>query len=230
MNEALVVLVRSLIGFFTLLIFARMLGKQQISQLTFFDYVLGITIGSIAATLSVDLSSRAWPHWIGLLTWSITVFILQWATQKFFVLDKYFNGEPTIVIADGKIMEESMKKIRYTITDLLEQLRAKEVFDFTQVAYAVLETDGQLSVLLKAENQPVSRADLKIPSPQNDISTELIIDGVVVTRNLEKRSLDRTWMDKELKKRGLASPRQVYLMTISDSGTVYVDLYEDHKQ
>ena len=83
MNEGLVVLVRSIIGFFTLLILARVLGKQQISQLTFFDYVLGITIGSIAATLSVDLSSRAWPHWVGLMVWALIVWALQWFTLKY---------------------------------------------------------------------------------------------------------------------------------------------------
>ena len=147
MNEGLVVLVRSLIAFISLLVFARLLGKQQLSQLTFFDYILGITIGSIAASLSVDLSSRAWPHWVGLITWTIAVFILQWATQKHLILDKYFNGEPTVVIANGKIMESEMKKARYTVTDLLEQLREKEVFTLSEVAYAIVETDGKLSVL-----------------------------------------------------------------------------------
>ena len=82
MNEGLVVVVRSIIAFFTLLIIARILGKQQLSQLTFFDYVLGITIGSIAATLSVDLSSRAWPHWVGLMVWAVIVWGLQMLTIK----------------------------------------------------------------------------------------------------------------------------------------------------
>ena len=230
MNEALVVLVRSLIGFFTLLIFARLLGKQQISQLTFFDYVLGITIGSIAATLSVDLSSRAWPHWVGLLTWTITVFILQWATQRYLFLDLYFNGEPTVVIADGKIMEDAMKGVRYTVTDLLEQLRDKGAFDLKQVAYAVLETDGQLSVLFKPEFLPVTRSDLNLQNNEVGICNELIFDGVVMSQNLRKSNLDRKWLDQTLKKKGLSSPSQVFLMTIDDAGTLYIDRYEDHLQ
>ena len=230
MNEAWVVLVRSLIGFFTLLIFARLLGKQQISQLTFFDYVLGITIGSIAATLSVDLSSRAWPHWVGLLTWTLTVFILQWATQRYLFLDRYFNGVPSVVIADGKIMEGAMKKVRYTITDLLEQLRDKEIFDLTQVAYGVLETNGQLSVLLKPEFLPVTRSDLNLQNSEAGISNELIFDGIVMNQNLKKANLDREWLDQTLKQQGLASPSQVFLMTIDDAGTLYTDRYEDHMQ
>jgi uncharacterized membrane protein YcaP (DUF421 family) len=140
LNEALVVLARSLIAFFTLFIFARLLGKQEISQLSFFDYVLGITIGSIAATLSVDLSSRAWPHWVGLLTWTVTVFILQVLTLKSKKVNDYLVGEPTVLIKNGLIMEENMGKLRYTIADLLKQLRSKNVFDISQVDVAILET------------------------------------------------------------------------------------------
>ena len=83
MNEAAVVFVRGIISFLTLLIFTRLLGKQQVSELTFFDYILGITIGSIAATLTTDLSSRAWPHWVGLATWTGAVWFLQWITLHF---------------------------------------------------------------------------------------------------------------------------------------------------
>ena len=230
MNEGLVVLVRSLVAFISLFIFARFLGKQQLSQLTFFDYILGITIGSIAASLSVDLSSRAWPHWVGLITWTIAVFILQWATQKHLILDKYFNGEPTVVIANGKIMESEMKKARYTVTDLLEQLREKEVFTLSEVAYAIVETDGKLSVLKKPEHMPASRKDLNLTMPDLGISTELIIDGVVIKENLYNRNLDEKWLDKQLKEQGLASASQVFFMSIDDAGTLYVDRYEDHVQ
>ncbi|HEX3011583.1 MAG TPA: YetF domain-containing protein, partial [Syntrophomonadaceae bacterium] len=133
MNEGLVVVARSIIAFFTLLIFARTLGRQQISQLTFFDYVLGITIGSIAASLSVDLSSRAWPHWVGLLTWAAAVLLLQWISLKSREASKYLVSEPTVVIMDGLILEDALRSIRYTMTDILEQLRDKGIFDLNQV-------------------------------------------------------------------------------------------------
>ena len=107
MSEVLVVAVRSIIAFFSLLIFARILGKQQISQLTFFDYTLGITIGSIAAELTVDLSSRALPHWIGLLSWAILGYAMEFITMKWRYAAKYIEGEPTIIIMNGKIMEDA---------------------------------------------------------------------------------------------------------------------------
>ena len=177
MNEGLIVLVRGIIGFFTLLIFTRMLGKQQVSQLTFFDYVVGITIGSTASTLTTDLTSRAWPHWVGLLTWSILCLILQLITIKSKTAEEFLDGQPTIVITNGKILEQSMKKFRYTIGDLLAQLRDKGVFDLDQVAYAVLEKDGQLSILKKTECDPVTPKDLKLKTSAASIDFEVIYDG-----------------------------------------------------
>ena len=129
MNEAAVVLFRGVISFFTLLIFARILGKQQVSELTFFDYILGITIGSIAASLTTDLSSRAWPHWVGLATWTAAVWFLQWITLRSRAVAKYINGEPVILIMNGQIMERNLRRMRYTLDELLLQLRHQNIFD-----------------------------------------------------------------------------------------------------
>jgi len=228
LNEAAVVLVRSIIGFFTLLIFARLLGKQQISQLTFFEYVLGITIGSIAASLSVDLTSRAWPHWVGLFTWTAIVFTLQWISVRSPCAAKYLVGEPTIIIMNGQIMENNMRKIRYTTSDLLEQLRDKGVFDLNQVAYAVLETDGQLSVLLKPEFQPVTPQDLNI-TPQNvGPGVELVSNGIVIEENLKKINQDRLWLESQLKEHGIENFSEVFLATyIPETGEFYIDKYNE---
>lgn len=229
MNEAVVVVVRSLIGFFTLLFFARLLGKQQLSQLTFFDYVLGITIGSIAASLSIDLTSRAWPHWVGLLTWTATVFALQMCTIRWKGADRYLAGEPAIVIMNGNIMEENMRKIRYTLSDLLEQLREQQVFNLSQVGFAVLETNGQLSVLLKPEHQAVTRKDLNLPPPPEGMGSELVYSGVVIEENLKKAGLDRLWLDQQLQLQGISSLAEVFLASYScESGELYVDKYMDH--
>ena len=102
LNEGLVVAIRAIIGFFSLLIFTRVIGKEQISQLNFFDYVLGITIGSIAATVTTDLSSRAWPHWVGLLVWAVLGYLMEIITLKSRNAAKYLEGEPAIIIKDAK--------------------------------------------------------------------------------------------------------------------------------
>ncbi len=230
MNEGLVVLVRSIIGFFTLLILARVLGKQQISQLTFFDYVLGITIGSIAATLSVDLSSRAWPHWVGLMVWALIVWALQWFTLKYRSAGKYIVGEPTVVIMNGQIMEDAMRSIRYTLSDVLEQLRDKGVFDLKQVGFAVVETNGKVSVLLKPEFLAVTPRDLKLTVQSSGLSTELVYDGVLIEENLKRANVDQLWLEKELKKQGINSISEVFLAALDSSGALYLDTYKEKPQ
>lgn len=228
MNEALVVFVRGLIGFFTMLIFARMLGKQQISQLTFFDYILGITIGSTASTLTTDLSSSAWPHWIGVVTWCIAVFIFQLISTKSRTCEQYINGEPEIVIMNGKIMEETMKKMRYTINDLLEQLRLKDIFDISQVEFAILETNGELSILKKAEYQCLTPKDMNLSPQPAGLSTEVIFNGIVIENNLRILNLNRKWLEDELKKMNIINPSEVFFATLDPSKKLYVDLFKDH--
>ncbi|SHJ13798.1 YetF domain-containing protein [Lutispora thermophila] len=228
MNEGLVVVVRSVIGFFSLLIFTRIIGKEQISQLTFFDYVLGITIGSIASELTVDLSSRAWPHWIGLLSWASLGYFMEVITLKWRYAAKYLEGEPTIVIMKGKIMEKSLKKMKYRVSDIMALLRNKGVFDLNQVDFAIIEPNGQISVLKKPEHMPLTPKDMNMKVVPDGISTELIYDGIIIEENLAQLNKDKAWLIRELKKQGINDASEVFLATLNPAGSLYVDKYDDH--
>lgn len=228
MNEALVEVVRALIAFFTLLILTRILGKQQLSQLTFFDYVLGITVGSVAASMTTDLTSPAWPHWVGLVTWILCVLALQFITMKWRYASKCIDGEPTIVIMNGKIMDKAMKKMRYRISDLMEELRVNNVFNISEVAYAILETSGQLSVLKKSVHQTVTLKDLDIMPSPSGIETELIYDGVLIEQNLLNAKHDRSWLNAQLKDLGIKDISEVFFASIDMNDKLYVDQYSDH--
>lgn len=228
MNEGLVVAIRSIIGFFSLLIFARLIGKEQISQLNFFDYVLGITIGSIAASLTTDLSSRAWPHWIGLLTWVALGFLMELISTKWRYAAKYLEGEPAIVIMNGKIMENVLKKMKYRASEIMELLRNKDIFDLNQVDFAIIEPNGQISVLLKPEYLPLTAKDLNVKTSPSGISTELVYDGIIIEENLRQLNKDKNWLMEELKKQGIKDISEVFLVTLNPAGSLYVDLYKDH--
>lgn len=227
MNEALVEIVRALIAFFTLLIFTRLLGKQQMSQLTFFDYVLGITVGSIAASMTTDLTSRAWPHWVGLVTWIFAVLAIQCITVKWRYASKYLDGEPTVVIMNGMIMEDAMKKLRYRISDLTEQLRDKGVFDISEVEFAVLEVSGKLTVMKKSLYQPVTPKDMNIKTNYKGVGTEIIYDGVIVDSNLQQVNRDRKWLEMELKNHGIKDVSEIFYAELETSGKLYIDKYKD---
>lgn len=227
MEQTLVVVIRSCIAYITLMIFTRLLGKQQISQLTFFDYVLGITIGSTASTLTTDLDSRAWPHWVGIFVWSFLVFFTQWITVKSQWLSKYLDGDPVVLIANGRILESSMKRMRYRLSDLLEQLRSQGVFDISEVEFAVLEVSGQISILKKTQYLPLTPQDMKLKTDYQGLSAQIIYDGVLIEPNLAKLNLSRSWLNKQLKKQGVHDVSEVFLASLNTKGELYLDLYRD---
>lgn len=228
MNEGLVVFVRSIIAFFSLLIFAKILGKQQISQLSFFDYVLGITLGNIAGTLATDLSSRAWPHFLSLFIWCALGYIMEYITLKWRYVEKYIDGEPTIIIMNGKIMEDTLRKMKYKVSDIMGLLRNKNVFDLSQVDFAIIESNGQLSVLKKAEYEPLTAKDMNISKSPTGISTELIYDGILIEQNLKQLNKSKKWIMTQLKIQGIKNISEVFLATLTPSGSLYIDKYEDH--
>ncbi|WP_040379201.1 DUF421 domain-containing protein [Dethiobacter alkaliphilus] len=227
MNETSVTIVRGVIAFATLFIYCRLLGKEQIKQLTFFDYISGITIGSIAATLTTNLNNRPWPEFVGLTTWVLLAYFLQWLTLRSRQAAKYVDGEPVVIIMNGQLMEEAMHKARLKTGDLLGLLRLKDVFDLKQVEFAVYEKNGNLSVLKKSEFQHVTPGDLQLPVKYQGISTELIYDGVVIEQNLKKVQLTRQWLENELKKLGIKSYEDVFLANLNTQGELYVDTYKD---
>ncbi|MFB1052245.1 DUF421 domain-containing protein [Paraliobacillus sp. JSM ZJ581] len=228
LDEAFVVIVRVVISFFSLLIFTRVLGKQEVGQLTFFDYINGITIGSIAATLATDLSSKVWAHWVGLTGYAVLTGILQYITVKNRYLGKVLDGEPTVVIENGKILEGNLKKMRIKMSELMMLLRDKGVFDITQVEYAIMEINGGLSVLQKAKNLPVTLKDLQISSTPSNLSTEVIQDGIVITQNLQQRKKDMDWLNKNLQANGVTDVKEVAYALILPNEQLYIDKYEDN--
>lgn len=228
MNEGLVVFVRAVIGFFSLLIFTRILGKEQISQLTFFDYILGITVGSIAAYLTVDLSSRAWPHWVGLITWAALGYLMQLVSLKWRNAAKYLEGEPAIIMLNGKIMEDALRKMKFRASDILELLRNEGVFDLNEVDFAIIEPNGKISVLKKPEYLPLTPKDIKLEVAPSGFSMELIYDGILIEENLRLLGKDKKWLTDQLKKHGIKDISEVFLFTLNKAGSIYIDKYDDH--
>lgn len=201
MEETWVVAVRSIIAFITLIIYTRVLGKQQMGNLTYFDYINGITIGSIAGTFATELSSKAWIHFVALTIFTVITIIFQFITMKNRTLSKLMDSDPTLVIQEGKILEQNLHKMRVKFDELTVMLRQKDVFDITTINYAIMEPDGSLSVVLKPENQPLTAKDMHMHPPKSKLMTELIIDGVLIKQNLYERHKDIQWLTEQLKKK-----------------------------
>ncbi|GAS82178.1 DUF421 domain-containing protein [Paenibacillus sp. SZ31] len=226
MEETWVVAVRSIIAFLTLIIYTRVLGKQQMGNLTYFDYINGITIGSIAGTFATDLSSKAWIHFVALTIFTIITIIFQYITLKNRTISKLMDSDPTLIIQNGKILEQNLSKMRVKFDELTMMLRQKDVFDITTLDYAILEPDGSLSVVLKPENQPVTAKDMHMHPPKSKLMTEIIIDGLLIKQNLEERNKDTNWLSEQLKKQNITI-QDIAFAAILPNDKLYVDLFKD---
>lgn len=228
MSELVLILIRSIMAFLLLLIMTRIMGKKQISQLTFFDYCVGITIGSIAATMSVDQNVKIANGLIALIIWGVFPLVLAYVSLKSIWFTKVIDGKPTIMIQNGKVLEKNMKKSLFTTDELMLSLRDKGAFKVSDVEMAVLETNGKLSVMLKTHKQPTTPQIIGIPTKQEHGPTILIADGQLLAKGLTERGYSKEWLLGEVQKHGAKNFKDVFLCQIDSNGSVYVDLYDDN--
>ncbi|MEH7251957.1 DUF421 domain-containing protein [Neobacillus niacini] len=227
MPEHIEVILRSITSFSLLLIGARILGKQTISQMTMFDFVAAISLGAISANLAFNTSIKAHHTIIALTIYVVIIFLIAIISLKSRKGRKILAGDPTIVIQTGKVLEGNMKKMRYTLDYLNQQLREKDVFNIEEVLFAIVETNGTLTVLKKPQFRNVTRQDLMITvMPEQKLPIELIMDGEIIKENLEQNNLSLSWLESELRKRKLTKHEVVYAV-MAANGNMYVDTFRD---
>lgn len=222
-----VVIIRSIIAFFVLLLLVRLLGKQQVAQLTFFDYIIGITIGSIASTLSVQVNENTLATLAGMVTWTVLAILLAFLGIHNVRIRKVIDGEATVVIENGKILEENLKRIRIPIDELISELRTQGVFNISDVEFAMFEPGGKISVQKKAKKQPVTPGDLNLPAQYDGLPTNLVMDGSVLYDALKSLNLSKAWLYHQLKKVNINDAAGISLAQLDTKGILYVDLKAD---
>lgn len=221
------VALRSALAFFAILLVTRILGKEQVGELTFYEYVTGITIGSLAADMATITLISPWVILTALVAFSALTFLMGYISLKNRAARKMLEGEPTVVIQNGKILSKNMARWRYNIDDLLLQLRTQGSFNVADVEFAVLEPNGQLSVLPKSQKRPATREDLHLASNYEGLSSELIVDGEIIYQNLRQNNLDEAWLIHELERQGIHSSKEIMLASLDTLGNLYVDRKQD---
>ncbi|MBS4193003.1 DUF421 domain-containing protein [Bacillus sp. FJAT-49705] len=220
------IIVRSFIFLFVLFIMTKILGKKQISQISFFEYVSGITIGSIAGEVIMGLDGNI-GHGIlaigifGLVTLSVGFISLKSNSFRDFV-----EGKGTIFIKDGKIMEDNLKKEKYSTDELTTLLRQKDVFNLADVEFAVLEPTGDISILLKKENRPITPKDLNVKVANDKVPQTVIRDGQIVYDSLASAGKSLKWLTDEIDKLEVTMDN-VFYGQVDSYGDLTVDLYDD---
>ena len=207
---------RALISLITLFLITKLIGKKQVSQLSLFDYVIGISIGNFAAEMIINLESEEIYGIIAVIIFGVIAYLVSIITMKSITLRRFFSGEPTILIQNGKIIKSSLKKTRFDLNDLLEVLRCKGYFDISQVEYALMEANGEVSVLPKVEYRPVTTKDLNLKLSNEDLVANVIIDRKIMPQALENMNKSKAWLMHELEVKGV-SLEDILLATLDSN-------------
>ena len=212
-------------SFGVLFLVAKFIGHKQIAQLDFFDYITGITIGSIAAEMATELE-EPWKPLTAMAIYGGVTLLLSVVSNKIPRSRKYLNGTPTILMDHGKLYRENLKKARLDLSEFMVMCRQQGYFDLTSIQTAVFEYNGKLTILPVSSQRPATPNDMNLAPEQELLFTELIMDGRILEDNLKRMGLDLTWLDKQLKERHVHSPKDVFL-AVCDRNLKFV-LYENH--
>lgn len=212
---------RTLILYFILMVGLRLMGKRQIGELEPSELVLTLIISDLAAVPMQDFGIPLVNGVFPIVTLLCVSMLLSFVSLKSIRFRGLICGYPTVIIRDGKVLQRNMARNRFTVDELLEQLRSQGYSDLTAVKYAVLETSGQVSVLPYTKDSPVTPQVMNM-TVQDDVTLPVLVinDGHIMSENLSASGYDAVWLDKQLKERRLTSPRQVFLMTVDEAGAV----------
>ena len=209
--EVLKVIVASLFSAAILFLIAKLIGHKQVAQLEFFDYITGITIGSIAAELATTLDNPWWKPTIAMIVFGLVTVILSIVTRKFPRSRKFVNGTPTIVMNDGKLYRDNMKKAKLELSEFLLLCRQAGYSNLNDIQTAVFEYNGMLSIMPVSAKRPLNPEDMKLITKSEHIGTEIIMDGRVMGDNLKRKGLNDEWLRKEIQNQGYKSTKEIFL-------------------
>ncbi|WP_163583151.1 DUF421 domain-containing protein [Gracilibacillus saliphilus] len=219
------IFVETLFGFVMLFILTKLLGKTQIRQLTAFDFISALILGELVGNALYDNEVGIRDIAFAILLWGALLYLTEIITQRFKKTRSMLEGRPSIVIHKGKLQREEMKKSKLDMNQLLHLLRSKDVFSIREVDYAILETDGTVSVLKKTGYQTPTRNDFNHPPEQVVLSFMLINDGEIITDSLREIGKDENWLKEELKKQEITSVQEVFYAEYEIGKNLYVQGY-----
>lgn len=214
-----------------LFILTKIMGNREMSQLSMFDYIVSITIGSIAAEMSTSLENNFWEPVVAMIIYGVVATAISYFTCKSIKVRRIVAGKGKILYDNGKLYRKNFIKSKLDINEFLMQARINGYFNLADIQTAILEPNGRISFLPLSTKRPVNSVDLNLaPSPDN-VVINLIVDGVVLQENLQKINQNAKWLEKELEKQNISNPTDVFLATYDNSNnlSVYVKWQKENK-
>lgn len=207
------ILLRSVSSIVILFILTKLMGYKQISQLTFFDYAVGITIGSIAAQMAFDKDTPFYFMVIAMAVYAGVSILISFITNKSIKARRVLTGTPIMLIENGKIIKKNLNSAHFDLNDLLSECRIGGYFNISDIQYAIMETNGKVSFLVKSDKRPLEPYDINLRPPQEGLCANVIIDGQVMQENLKMIGKNEEWLQKQLKEQKVNDVSQVLLGT-----------------
>lgn len=222
MSDFLNICFRTILVLIILFFITKMMGKKQISELNFFDYVVGITIGSIAADISLDIEKNMIAGIAALFIYGFISYIISFVSIKSILARRFFIGVPTVLVEKGKIIESGLKKSKIDVNDLLMEARENGYFNLDKIDYALMEVNGNISFLPKEKEKPVTKKDMKIKCSNEGLTVNAIIDSKYMVNNMKAINKDKEWLDHELKVNGYDNYDNILLAMINNNYKVTI--------
>ena len=204
------IVLSSLLSYAALFLCAKVIGRKQIAQLNFLDYITGITIGSIAAELATELENM-WKPLAAMAVYTLATWAMSRLSLALSRSRKYLNGSPVIVMDHGKLYRENMRQAKLELSDFMVMCRQQGFFNLADIQTAVYEYNGSLTILPVSARRPLTPEDMKLQVSQEHILSEVIMDGRVLGENLHRRGLDEKWLARQLRSQGIDGPQSVFL-------------------
>ena len=221
-----IVFLRTIIIYFVLLGCMRIMGKRQLGELELSELVVSVLVADLASLPLQDIGIPLMNGLVSILTLFCLELIFSGVVLRFGRLRSVLFGKPCFLVENGVIKQKEMRRNRYTVDELTEQLRRQGILNLRSVEFAVLETDGTLNVMLVPEERPATAGQLACASPSAGYPYILISDGRIITGNLSKCGRDEAWLRNECLRRGAEDPKMVFLLTCTADGTVYFAMKE----
>lgn len=217
-----IMLIRSIVIYLCVLIVVRLMGKRQVGEMQPFEFVITLIIADLACIPMAELSVPLVHGIVPILTLLILHFFICFFARKFMFARYLLTGRPAIVISPKGINYKELKALNMTLDDLMELVRGASVFDLSEIAYAIIETNGNLCILKKSGQEPPTREDFKVKVSQSALPINIIMDGKLMKENVVLSQIDEKFIDNCLSKAKLKSMKEVLIMTLDNNGQVYI--------
>ncbi|MCI7814628.1 MAG: DUF421 domain-containing protein [Lachnospiraceae bacterium] len=230
MSEVFYIIALSLGSIVAIFILTKLMGYRQMSQMSMFDYINGITIGSIAAEMATSLEESFTQPLIAMIVYALAALLLSWLGSKSIKARRLIEGKPLVLLSNGELYRENLKRAKIDVTEFLVQCRVNGYFDVSKIETAILEGNGKISFLPKASDRPVTPSDMNLYPEQDYMVANVILDGKIMEKNLKHTGNDEKWLRNQIKGQGASQVEDVLLATCDSSNQVTVFLKSNRKK